>query len=132
MWTLPSHSRAGGIVGMHYLSQVSWPVCLLVFAKLPNHSHYGLVGPFHQPISLQVVRHCLQFLHAKDLAHFVNDTAHKVSTLVTQEPGQGPEYRDVTLIQELGNGFGCLIGGHICQYMLCEMVLEHQDISNFR
>ena len=43
MWTIPSHSRAVGIVGMHYLSQVSWPFGLLVFAQLPKHSHYGLV-----------------------------------------------------------------------------------------
>ena len=41
----------------------------------------------------------LQFLHAEDLAHFVNDTAHEVSTPVTQEPGQGSKDQDVTLIQ---------------------------------
>ena len=113
MWTRPSHSRVGGIEGMHYFSQVSWPVGLFVFAQLPNHSHYGLVWSLHQPISLWVVRHGLQFLHAEDLAHFINDTAHKVSTFVTQEPGWGPEYRDVTLIQKLGDSFGCLIRGHI-------------------
>ena len=43
-----------------------------------------------------------------------------------------PKIETITLIQELGNGFGSLIRGHICQYMLCEVVLEHQDISNFR
>ena len=71
-------------------------------------------------------------LHAKDLAHFVDDTAHEGSTLVTQKPSQGSKDWDVTLIQELGDIFGCLIGGQICQYMLCEVVLEYQDISNFR
>ena len=64
----------------------------------------------------------LQFLHAKDLAHFANDAAHEVSTRVTKEPSWGSNDQDVTLIQELGNGFGCLIGGHICQYMLCKVI----------
>ena len=132
MWTIPGHSRVGGIVGMHYLSQVSWPVGLFVFCQLPNHSHYGLVQSLHQPISLQMVRCCSQFHHAEDLAHFIDDTTHKVSTSVTQEPGWDPKYQDVTLIQKLGDTSGCLIGGHICQYMLHEVVLEYQDISNFR
>ena len=115
----------GGIVGMLYFSQVSWPVSLVVFAQLPDHSHYGLVQSLNQPISLWVVGHGSQFLHAKDLAHFVDDTAHEVSTPVTQEPGWSPKDQDVTLIQELGDGFACLIGSHICQYMLHEMVLEY-------
>ena len=132
MWTIPGHGRVGGIVGVHYLSQVCWPVSLFVFAQLPDHSHYGLVQSLHQPISLQVVRHGLQFLHVEDLAHFIDDTAHKCSTPVTQEPGQGPKDWDGSLVQELGNGFGCLIGGYICQYMLHEVFLEHQGISNFR
>ena len=38
------------------------------------------------------------------------------------------EDQDVTLIQELGNCSSCLIGGHICHNMLCEMVLEHPDM----
>ena len=79
-----------------------------------------------------MVRHRPQFLHAKDLAHFVDYTAHTVSTPVTQEPVMGSKDRDVTLIQELGDGFGSLIRGHTCQYMLWEVVLEHQDISDFR
>ena len=73
-----------------------------------------------------------QFLHAKDLAYFADAAAHKVSTSVIQESDWGPKDPDVTLIQELGNSFGCLIGGHICQYMLYEVVLEHQDVSDFR
>ena len=117
---------------MHYLSQVSWPVSLFVFAQLPDHSHYGLVQSLNQPISLWVVRCGLQFLHAKDLAHFIDDIAHKVSTPVTQEPDWGSKDQDVTLKQELGDGFGCLIRGHTHQYMLHEVVLEYQDFSNFR
>ena len=132
MWTIPGHSGVGGILGMHYLSQVSWPVGLFVFAQLSNHSHYGLVPSLHQPLSLWVVRCDQQFHHAEDLAHFVDDTAHKASTSVTQEPDWGPKYGDVTLIQKLGNSFGCLIRGHVCQYMLYEVVLEYQDVSNFR
>ena len=132
MQTIPSHGRVGAIVGVHYLSQVSWPVSLFVFAPLPDHSHYGLVWSLNQPISLWVVRHGLQFPHAEDLAHFIDDTAHEVSTPVTQEPGWDSKDQDVTLIQELGNGFGCLIRGHICQYMLHEVVLEYQDVSDFR
>ena len=91
MWAIPSHGRAGGIVGMYYLSQVSWPGGFFVFAQLPNHFHYSLVLSLHQPISLWVVRHGPQFLHAKDLAHFIDYTAHKVSTPVIQEPGWGPK-----------------------------------------
>ena len=128
MWSIPSHGRAGGIVGMHYFSQVSWPVSFFVFAQLPNHSHYSLVWSLHQPISLWVVGCGPQLLHAEDLAHFINYTAHEVSIPVIQEPGQGSKDWDVTLIQELHNGFGCLIRGHICQYMLHEVVLEHKTL----
>ena len=85
MWTILSHNRAGGIVGMHYFSQVSQPVSFVVFVQLPNHSHYSLAQSLHQPISLWVVGHDLQLLHAKDLAHFINYTAHEVSTLFTQK-----------------------------------------------
>ena len=91
MWTIPSHSRLGGIIGMHYLSRVSWPVSLFVLFQLPDHSHYGLVQPVHQPISLGLVRHGPQFLHAKDLAHFVDAAANTVRTLINQEPGWGPK-----------------------------------------
>ena len=86
MWTVPSHGRAVGIVGVHYLSQVSWPVGFFVFAQLPDHSHYSLVQS-HQPISLWVVGHGLQLLHAEDLAHLIDYTTHEISTSVTQEPG---------------------------------------------
>ena len=43
-----------------------------------------------------------------------------------------PKMGDVTLIQEFSDGFCGLIRGHICQYMLHELVLEHQDVSNSR
>ena len=121
------------IVGMvGYLSQVSEPVSFLSSPSFPIILIIVWCDLSTNPLVCEVVGHGLQLLHAKDLAHFVDYTAHKVSTPVTQEPGQGSKDWDVTLIQELGDGFGCLIGGHICQYMLCEVVLEHQDISNFR
>ena len=55
----------------------------------------------------------------------IHISAHEVSTLIAQEPGQGSKDQDVTLIQELDNCFSCLIEDHICQYMLCEVVLEY-------
>ena len=79
-----------------------------------------------------MVQHGLQFLHAEEHTQCINDAAHKVSTLITQKPGQGPEDRDVTLIQELCDCFSCLIGGHICHNVLHEMVLEDQDVGNSR
>ena len=69
-------------------------------------------------------------MHAEDLAHFVDDTAHEVSTPVIQESGWGPKDQDVIL--NLGMVLVVLIWGHICQYMLCEVVLEYQDISDSR
>ena len=133
MWILPCHGGLGCIVGMHYFSQMSWPVTLFVLSQLPNHSHNGLMWPLHQPICLGVDKvHGLQFSHAKEVTHLIHDAAHKVSTLITQEPGQGPKDWDVTLIQEPGNCSNCLIRDHICHYVLHEMVLEHQDNGNFR
>ena len=79
-----------------------------------------------------MVWHGPQFLHTKECTHFISDAADKVSTASAQEHGQGPEDQDVTLIQELGDCFNCLIGGHICHKVLHEMVLEHQDIGNSR
>ena len=79
-----------------------------------------------------MVQHHPQFLHAKDLTHFINDAAHKVGTPITHEADQGPKDQDVTLIQELGAGFSSLIGGYICQYVLGDVVLEHKDIGDFR
>ena len=110
MWTIPYCSRSGGIVGLPYFSQVSWPVGLFVFTQLPSHSYYGLMWSLHEPISLQLVWHSLQFLHVEECTQFINNAAHKVSTPVAQEPGQGTEEWDVTLIQELGSCFSCLIG----------------------
>ena len=81
---------------------------------------------------LWVVWRGLQFLHAEEHTHFVNDAAHKVSTPITLKPGQGPKDQDVTQIQELGNCFSCLIGGHIHHNVLHEMVLEHWDVGDSR
>ena len=62
----------------------------------------------------------------------VNDAAHKVSTLIVQEPGWGSGDQDVTLIQELGNCFSCLIRGHLQHNMLHGVVLEYQDVGDSR
>ena len=56
----------------------------------------------------------------------------ETSTSVTQEPGQGPKDRDKASIQKFSDSFCSLIGGHICQYIFSEMVLENQDIGNSR
>ena len=129
---MPHHSRSGDIVGMHYFNQISWPVGLFVFSQLSDHLHSGLMWSLHQPVHLWVVQHGPQFLHAEEPTHLVSDAAHEVSTTIAQEPGQDSEDQDVTLIQELGNCFRCLIRGHICHNVLCEMVLEHQDIDDLR
>ena len=131
MWTIPCNCGVGGIIGMHYFSQMWWPVSFFVFSQLPNHLHYCLVQSLHQPFSLWVVGHGPQLLHAKDLALFINYTT-QVSTSVTQEPGWGSKDGDVTLVHKFSNGFCSLIGGHTCQHVLHEVVLEHQDISNSR
>ena len=130
--TVPSNYRMGGIIGMCYFSQMRWPVSFLVFSQLPNHVHNHLVRSLYQPISLWVVEHGLQSFYAKDLAHFLNDTTHEANTSITQEPGWGPEDRDVTSVQKFSNGFCCLIRGHICRNGFCEMVMEHKDIGNCR
>ena len=117
---------------MHYFSQMRWPVGFFVFSHLADHAHNHLAQSLHQPISVWVVGCGLQSFDAKDLAHFLNHTTHEASTSVTQEPGQGSEDRDVTLVQKFSDSFCHLIGDHICQHVLCEMVSEHQDISNSR
>ena len=132
MWTIPCNCEVHVIIGVCYFSQIRWPVSLFVFSQLSNHLHYHLVQSLHQPISLWVVGHGLQLLHAKDLAHFVNYAIHEVSTSVTQEPSQGSKDGDVTLVQKFIDSFWSLVGGYICQYMLHEVVLEYQDISNSR
>ena len=54
----------------------------------------------HQPICLGVIGHGAQLLHTEEFAHLANNAAHKVCTPIIEEPGQGPEDRDVTLIQK--------------------------------
>ena len=66
--------------------------------QLPDHVHNCLVQSLYQPISLGVVGHGLQSFDAKDLAQFLNYITSEASTSITQEPGQGPEDRDVTSI----------------------------------
>ena len=43
VWTIPSNCRLGGIIGMHYFSQMRWPVGLFVFSQLSDHAHNCLV-----------------------------------------------------------------------------------------
>ena len=64
MWTVPGNCGSGGIVAVHYFSQMWWPVGFLVFSQLPNHAHNRLVQSLYQPISLGVVGHSLQSLNA--------------------------------------------------------------------
>ena len=98
VWTVPSKCRLGGIIGMHYFSQMRWPVGFFVFSQLPDHVHNCLVESLYQPISLGVVGHGPQSFDAKDLAHFLNYTIHEANTSITQEPGWGAKDRDVTSI----------------------------------
>ena len=83
MWTVLGNCRLGGIIGMHYFSQMRWPVSFLVFSQLPNHKHNCLVQSLYQPVHLGVVGCGPQLLDAKDLAQFLNDATGKASTSVT-------------------------------------------------
>ena len=105
VWTIPNNCGTGGIMGMHYFSKMGWPVGFLIFSQLPYHVCNHLVQSLYQTISLWVVGHGLQSFYAKDLAHFLNHTTHEASTSITQEPGWGPEDRDVTSVQNLAMFF---------------------------
>ena len=43
VWTVPGNCRSGGIIDMHYFSQMRWPDSFLVFSQLPDHVHNHLV-----------------------------------------------------------------------------------------
>ena len=79
MQTVPGNCGSSSIVGMHYFSQMRWPVSFLVFSQLPNHVHNCLVQYLYQPISLGVVGYSLQLVDAKDLAQFLNNFTGKAS-----------------------------------------------------
>ena len=96
VWTIPGYCRMGGIIGVHYVSQMRWPVGFLIFSQLPNHVYDHLVLSLYQAFGLWVIGHGLQSFDAKDLAHFLNHTTSEASTPITQESGWGPEDRDVT------------------------------------
>ena len=98
VWTVPGNCGSGGIIGMHYFSQMRWPVGLSVFSQLPDYVHNYRVQSLYQCISLGLVGHGPQSFDAKDLAHFLNYATHEASTSITQEPGQGPRDRDVNSI----------------------------------
>ena len=83
VWTVPGNCRSGDIIGMHYFSQMRWPVSFFVFSQLPDHVNNHLVQSLYQPISLEVVGHGLQSFHAKDLAYFPNYTSYEASTSIT-------------------------------------------------
>ena len=132
VWTIPSYCGMGGIIGMCYFTQMRWPVGFLIFSQLPDHAYNHLMQSLYQAIGLWVVGHGLQLFDTKDLAHFLNHTTSEASTPITQKPGQGPKDRDVTLIQKFSDSFCSLIRGHVCQHVFCEVVLENQDVDNFR
>ena len=132
VWTTPSYCRMGGIIGVHYFSQMRWPVGFLIFSQLLDHAYNCLVQSLYQAIGLWVIGHGLQSFDAKDLTHFLNHTTSEASTPIIQEPGQGPEDRDVTLVHKFSNVFCCLNGGHICQHVFHEVVSENQDIGDSR
>ena len=83
VWTVPGNCGSGGIVGVHYFSQMRWPVGSFVFSQLPNHVHNHLVQSLYQPVSLGVVGHGLPLFDAKDLALFLNYTTAEASTSIT-------------------------------------------------
>ena len=43
VWTVPGNCGMGGIIGVHYFSQMRWPVGFLIFSQLSNHVHNHLV-----------------------------------------------------------------------------------------
>ena len=55
VWTIPDNCGTDGIIGVHYFSQMTWPVGFFVFFQLPKHVHNHLVQSLYQPISLWVV-----------------------------------------------------------------------------
>ena len=83
VWAVLHHCRLGGVVGLHYYSQMTWPVRFFIFSQLPNHLHDILMGLLHQPIHLGVIRHGSQLLHAEEFAHLTSNAALEVSTPIT-------------------------------------------------
>ena len=51
VWTVPSNWKLGGIIGVHYFSQMRWPIGFIVFSQLPNHVHNHLVQSLYKPNS---------------------------------------------------------------------------------
>ena len=43
VWTIPGYCGMGGIIGVHYFSQMRWPVGFLIFSQLPDHGYNHLV-----------------------------------------------------------------------------------------
>ena len=72
VWSVPHNCESDGIIGMHYFSQMRWPVSFFVFSQLPDHVHNCLVQSLYQPINLGVVGCSPQSFDTKDLAQFLN------------------------------------------------------------
>ena len=84
VWAVPHHSGSGGIIGIHYFSQMTWPVSFFIFSQLPNHLHNSLIGPLYQPIHLGDGRAWFDsILHTEKFTHLTNDVAHEVHTMIT-------------------------------------------------
>ena len=83
VWTVPGNCGSDGIIGVHYFSQIRWPVRFFVFSQLPDHVHNHLVQSIYQPIRLGVVGHSLQSFDAKDLVQFLNYTTGEASSSIT-------------------------------------------------
>ena len=77
-WAVPHDCGLGGVTGMHYFSQMTWPVGFFIFFQLPNHLHDSLMGPLYQPIHLGVIGCGSQLLHTEEFAHLTNNVVHKV------------------------------------------------------
>ena len=83
VWTVLSNWGLGGIVGVHYFSQMKWPVSFFVSYQLPNHAHNHMMQSLYQPIHLGVVGCGPQSFDAKDLAQFLNYTTGEASASIT-------------------------------------------------
>ena len=75
VWAVSCHCGLGGVIGMHYFSQMTWPVGFFIFSQLPNHLHYSLMGPLYQPVHLGMGVCGLQLLYTEEFAHLTNNLA---------------------------------------------------------
>ena len=107
-----------------------WPVCLLVPTQFPYYAHQHLVSSFHLSIGLIKVRQSPSLLYVYKLTKLSDNVAFKVGSSVTQYLGWGSKDWDVTLVQKLSNSFCSLIGGHICHYKFCKVVIKDKNVHH--